>query len=108
MSMGLIRPGIYLRPMKGRAYFFRTRDSKELIEVLGAWRGEPITKATPESHDEATREPLDEVTREDSAGTSSKADVVQQSTKAPAPVAPDPSPVEESHDDIDFDSIGAH
>ena len=46
------------------------------------------------------------MTREDSAGTSSKADVVQQSTKAPAPVAPDPSPVEESHDDIDFDSIG--
>ena len=98
MSMGLIRPGIYLRPTKGRAYFFRTRDSKELIEVLGAWRGEPITKATPE--------PSDEATREDSAGTSSMADVVPQSTKSPAPVAPDPSPVEGSHDDVDFDSIG--
>ena len=48
----------------------------------------------------------DSATREDSAGTSSNADVVPQSTKSPAPVAPDPSTVAESHDDIDFDSIG--
>ena len=39
---GLLRPGIYLKPRKGRSYFFRTRDTGELAEVLGEWWGSPV------------------------------------------------------------------
>ena len=47
LTLGLAGPGIYLRPTNGRAYFFRTRNSRELIDVLGAWRGEPVSPAKP-------------------------------------------------------------
>ena len=37
LAFGLRRPGIYLRPAKGRTYFFRARDTDELAEVLITW-----------------------------------------------------------------------
>ena len=37
LAFGLGRPGIYLRPVKGRGYFFRSRDTEQLAEVLGEW-----------------------------------------------------------------------
>ena len=43
LAWGLMGPGIYLRPHKGRAYFFRTRDTEELIGVLGGWRGVSVS-----------------------------------------------------------------
>ena len=43
LAFGLIRPGIHLRPVHGRSYFFRTRDTVELAEVLGSWWGRPIS-----------------------------------------------------------------
>ncbi len=42
LVFGLLGSGIYLRPRKGRAYFFRGRDTEELAEVLGAWWGSPV------------------------------------------------------------------
>ncbi len=42
LAFGLLRPGIHLRPRKGRSYFFHTRDTKELAEVLSAWWGSPV------------------------------------------------------------------
>ncbi len=45
LTWGLAGPGIYLRPAKGRAYFFRTRDTGELIDVLGGWRGSSVLPA---------------------------------------------------------------
>ena len=38
LAFGLRRPAIYLRPVKGRSYFFRGRDTEELAEVLKTWR----------------------------------------------------------------------
>ena len=37
LAFGLVRLGIYIRPRKGRSYFFRSRDTKELAEVLQEW-----------------------------------------------------------------------
>jgi len=42
LTFGMLRPGLYIRPKKGRALFFRTRDTDELKELLEEWRGEPI------------------------------------------------------------------
>ncbi len=130
MTVGLLRPGIYLRPVKGRAYFFRSRDSKELIEVLGVWRGEPITTAIPEKQDDAAPKRSDPTTSEAPEGTapkaatqaqsegpdrattkpsdkvSPKADAAPKPTTPPATAEPGSSSVEANHDDVDFDSIG--
>ena len=37
LAFGLVRPGIYIKPVTGRSYFFRSRDTEELAEVLTAW-----------------------------------------------------------------------
>lgn len=42
LTFGLLKPGIWLKPRKGRSYFFRVRDTDELAEVLGAWWGSPV------------------------------------------------------------------
>ena len=42
LTFGLLKPGIYLKPGKGRSYFFRARDTDELAEALGAWWGSPV------------------------------------------------------------------
>jgi predicted Zn-dependent peptidase len=39
MTFGLIKPGIYLRPHKGRGYFFRVRKTDELMALLQGWWG---------------------------------------------------------------------
>ena len=39
---GLLKPGIWIKPRKGRSYFFRARDTEELAEVLGEWWGSPV------------------------------------------------------------------
>lgn len=39
---GLLKPGIHLKPRRGRSYFFRARDTAELAEVLGQWWGRPV------------------------------------------------------------------
>ena len=47
LAFGLVRPGIYVKPVTGRSYFFRSRDTEELAEVLTAWwveRMEPTTR----------------------------------------------------------------
>ena len=42
LAFGLLKPGIQVRPRKGRSYFFHTRDTEELAEVLGEWWGSPV------------------------------------------------------------------
>ena len=37
LAFGLSRPGIYLRPVKGRGYFFRSRDTEQLADMLVEW-----------------------------------------------------------------------
>ena len=36
-AFGLMRPGIYIRPLRGRSYFFRTRHTEEMVDVLNWW-----------------------------------------------------------------------
>jgi len=38
LTLGVVRPGILLKPVKGRAYFFRVRNSPELLQVLERWK----------------------------------------------------------------------
>ncbi len=40
LAFGLLRPGVFLRPKRGRSYFFRARDTDELVEVLREWKAE--------------------------------------------------------------------
>ncbi len=49
LAFGLYRPGIFLRPTSGRAYFFRARDTDELQDVLTRWQkaGPPDAEQEP-------------------------------------------------------------
>ncbi len=64
LSFGLVRPGILLRPKNGRSYFFRSRKTDELREVLEQWwggRGKVEPKAeTPPEPDGPPEPPKDE------------------------------------------------
>ena len=83
LTLGLMGPGVYLRPTRGRAYFFRTRDNRELLDVLSAWRGEPVTPAK-----RVARVPVPKAAEE-----------------APAPIVQNESPTN-AVEDVDYDSIG--
>lgn len=83
LTFGLAGPGIYLRPTKGRAYFFRTRNSREVIDVLSEWWGEPVSKAKRKPSD-----PVQDTPEEPSASA------------APEPVPDDPE------EEVDYDSVG--
>ena len=37
LTFGLLRRGIYVRPWRGRSYFFHTRNTEELVDVLNWW-----------------------------------------------------------------------
>ena len=41
-AFGLRRPAIYVRPLRGRSYFFRTRNTDEMVDVLNWWRGPSV------------------------------------------------------------------
>ena len=86
LALGLIGPGIHLRPLRGRSYFFRSRDTTELAEVLGSWWGRPILQQPPKKRGKSGKD-------EDAA------------TEARAAPPPPPGPGE-PEEDIDFDSIG--
>ena len=37
LAFGLLRRGIHIRPRRGRSYFFHTRHTEELVDVLNWW-----------------------------------------------------------------------
>ena len=45
LTFGVRRPGIHIQTCRGRSYYFRSRNTVELAEVLGAWR-KPARAAT--------------------------------------------------------------
>ncbi|MDE0473157.1 MAG: pitrilysin family protein [Gammaproteobacteria bacterium] len=122
LAFGLLGPGIHLRPVNGRSYFFRSRDTAELAEVLGSWLGRPISqrplkkRRQPRKADEAAtgtqaapgatapRPPPvatpSRTTRAVTAPGVTSASVARGSTPPPPPGPADPG------EDIDFDSIG--
>ncbi len=122
LAFGLIRPGIHLRPVKGRSYFFRSRDTVELAEVLGSWWGRPISQRplkrrtkSKKAEDVAVEVPATPGARAPQAapgaptsGTTPRVTVpgVTSGAAAPGAAPPPPPGAEDPHQDIDFDSIG--
>ena len=122
LAFGLIRPGIHLRPVKGRSYFFRSRDTVELAEVLGSWWGRPISQRplkrrtkSKKAEGVAVEVPATPGARAPQAargaptsGTTPRvtAPGVTSGAAAPGAAPPPPPGAEDPHQDIDFDSIG--
>ena len=88
LTFGILRPGVYLKPRAGRAYFFRVRNTPEMLEVLGPWWGEPISAALPAAP--KVSEPAAESSAPGEAAV------------PPSEAAP---PLDEA-EDIDYDDIG--
>ena len=101
LAFGLIRPGILLRPVKGRSYFFRTRDTEELAEVLGSWWGRPISQLPPKKRAKKARK---------AKGTAAEGPVAPSPSAAratlPRATPPPPPGPSDPAEDIDFDNIG--
>ena len=98
LTFGLIRRGVWLKPKKGRGYFFRTRDTKELIDVLGGWLGRPVVAGgTDVAVSGATSggpvSPSAEPTTPDAERTPPRTD---STTPSAEPVAPSPAPTTEA------------
>lgn len=124
LAFGLIGPGIHLRPVKGRSYFFRSRDTTELAEVLGSWLGRPISqrplkkrRTSRKGEDAATearaapgagaREPGPAAGATSSRTTPAVTTPGVTSAAAARGSAPPPPPgPADPEEDIDFDSIG--
>ena len=122
LAFGLIRPGIHLRPVRGRSYFFRSRDTVELAEVLGSWWGRPISqrplkrrRKSKKAEDAPAEVPATPGARAPQAargaptsGTTPRvtAPGVTSGAAAPGAAPPPPPGAEDPHQDIDFDSIG--
>ena len=114
LAFGLIRPGIHLRPAAGRSYFFRSRDTAELAEVLGSWRGRPISQRPPRKRGGTSRKAKGEASETQAAPEAPKRPAASQTPtprgtpKAPTPQATPPPPPGpgDPEEDIDFDSIG--
>ena len=104
LAFGLIRPGIYLRPLRGRSYFFRSRDTEELAEVLGSWWGRPVSRRPPGKRGRSGRT--------DDAATGARAvSGAEMPSSAPGAVPPRATPPPpaspgDPEEEIDFDSIG--
>ena len=118
LAFGLVRPGIHLRPVEGRSYFFRSRDTAELAEVLGSWRGRPITERPPKRRGRKSGKAGAAAETRAASGTAAprataKASAPRGAPKAPPPVTPPPPATPppppgpgDPEEDIDFDSIG--
>ncbi len=105
LAFGLMRPGIHLRPSKGRSYFFRSRDTAELAEVLGSWWGRPVSQPLPKERVKKARKAKDAPAQGQPAPSPSAAQetpsvAAAPTTPSPPPASPDPA------EDIDYDSIG--
>jgi len=100
LTLGLVGPGIYLRPTTGRAYFFRTRNTPELIDVLSAWRGQPVSpgkRRAPEPVPVTVEKPPAPIAR-----IPVREDEGKQSS---TPISGDADPTGEA-EEIDYDSVG--
>lgn len=122
LAFGLIRPGIHLRPVKGRSYFFRSRDTTELAEVLGSWWGRPISQRPLRKRRKSTKAdeaatgaqtaPEARAPRHAHGATPSRTTpgvAIPSATAGAAArgAAPPPPPGPgDPEEDIDFDSIG--
>ena len=114
LAFGLIGPGIRLRPVTGRSYFFRTRDTTELAEVLSSWWGRPISRPkrrgkSKKGEDAAAEAGTPEATpsrRATGAAPSRTTSGVTSGAAARGAAPPPPPGRGEPEEDIDFDSIG--
>ena len=119
LAFGLIRPGVHLRPTEGRSYFFRSRDTAELAEVLGSWWGRPVSQPLPKERRKKARKAKDTAAATRTApgaaaphatprATPPGATMPPATSGAATPRATPPLPpgASDPDEDIDFDSIG--
>ena len=53
LTFGIRKSGIYLRPVRGRSYFFQSRNTEELAKILTEWRelrAPELTRSVPMGH----------------------------------------------------------
>ena len=107
LSFGLAGPGIYMRPIKGRAYFFRTRDTVELVDVLGGWRGASVSAAAVRKKaKDFERDPFQEAMDTSDWISSMAPDSVPEDDGPSASMALDPLPeIEEPSASIAVDPL---
>ena len=107
LSFGLAGPGIYMRPIKGRAYFFRTRDTVELVDVLGGWRGASVSAAAVRKKaKDFERDPFQEAMDTSDWISSMAPDSVPEDDGPSASMALDPLPeIEEPSASIALDPL---
>ena len=91
LAFGLVGPGIYIRPTKGRAYFFRTRNTEELINVLGGWRGSSVSSALVKKKPIA-RDPFEAAEHTADWIASIAPDTLPKIEESSASIAPHPLP----------------
>ena len=92
LAWGLVGPGIYLRPFKGRAYFFRTRNTAEMIHVLGGWRGVSVSRAAVRKRKPIARDPFQEALDTSDWIASIAPDAIPKDEEPSASITPDPLP----------------
>ncbi|MCY3809821.1 MAG: pitrilysin family protein [Gemmatimonadetes bacterium] len=103
LAFGLLGPGIHLRPVKGRSYFFRSRDTAELAEVLGSWWGRPVSRRPPGKRSRSGRTDDATTGAQAASGASTPGSAPEAVPSRTAPPPPGPGDPQE---EIDFDSIG--
>ena len=105
LAFGLVGPGIYIRPTKGRAYFFRTRNTEELINVLGGWRGSSVSSALVKKKPIA-RDPFEAAEHTADWIASIAPDTLPKIEESSASIAPHPLPeIEEPSASIALDPL---
>ena len=93
LAFGLVGPGIYMRPTKGRAYFFRTRNTEELVGVLGGWRGGSVSPAAlKRKPSKVVRDPFQEAQDTSNWIASIAPDTTPEGGAPPASNTPEPLP----------------
>ena len=107
LAFGLVGPGIYMRPTKGRAYFFRTRNTEELVGVLGGWRGGSVSAAAlKRKPSKVVRDPFQEAQDTSDWIASIAPDTIPEEDGPLPSIASEPLPeIEEPSDSIATDPL---
>ena len=111
LTFGLLRPGLYVRPKKGRALFFGARDTEELTEVLAEWRGESVGEhrvVAPEAEAPAEPPPPEDVPALAPESPTPEAAVPQSpvSTTETSDTSAAPQRADDDAEDVDIDDVG--
>ncbi len=108
LAWGVVGPGIYMRPTKGRAYFFRSRNTRELADVLGGWRGSSVLPAASKSvrKKPVSRDPFQELQETSDWIAEMAPDPIRELEESSIAIDPTPLPeIEEPSTSITLDPL---